>query len=414
MILRTQYLERIRPFYDSELIKVITGVRRCGKSVLLMQIADEIRAEHSDATEPDALVFVDFDDYANRELTDPDKLYRYIKPKLSDERKTYLLFDEIQNVRDFELVVNSFNTTDNVSIFLTGSNSKLLSGELATRLGGRTVSFHVMPFNFREFCCFKEDQLHSGVFEGHLNESVLLDEYLTWGGFPLVCGQGLAESRRVVLDNLYNSIVLRDIIQRNKISSATTLENVLDYLIANSSSTVSGNNIAAELTDSVRRVSAPTVYDLIRYIEEAYVVGRAERYDIRGKKKLRFEAKEYVCDLGLFHLRKNRVKDEWNCIVETAVYNELISRGMQVYVGKLHKSEIDFVVERDGRRCYVQVAYVMASEATIDREFGALEAIDDNYPKYVVSMDPVAASRNGITHVRLIDFLRDESLLRLG
>ena len=161
MILRTQYLERIRPFYDSELIKVITGVRRCGKSVLLRQIADEIRAEHFDSMEPDTLVFVDFDDYANRELTDPDKLYRHIKPKLSDERKTYLLFDEIQNVRDFELVVNSFNTTDNVSIFLTGSNSKLLSGELATRLGGRTVSFHVMPFNFREFCCFKEAQLHS-------------------------------------------------------------------------------------------------------------------------------------------------------------------------------------------------------------------------------------------------------------
>lgn len=160
MILRTQYLERIRPFYDSELIKVITGVRRCGKSVLLKQIAGEIRAERFDAAEPDALVFVDLDDYANRELTDPDKLYRYIKPMLSDERKTYLLFDEIQNVRDFELVVNSFNTTDNVSIFLTGSNSKLLSGELATRLGGRTVSFHVMPFNFREFCCFKESQLH--------------------------------------------------------------------------------------------------------------------------------------------------------------------------------------------------------------------------------------------------------------
>ena len=231
MILRTQYLERIRPFYDSELIKVITGVRRCGKSVLLKQIADEIRAEHFDSAESDALVFVDFDDYANREFTDPDKLYRFIKPKLSDKRKTYLLFDEIQNVCDFELVVNSFNTTDNVSIFLTGSNSKLLSGELATRLGGRTVSFHVMPFNFREFCCFKEGQLHSEAPEGHLDKSMLLDEYLTWGGFPLVCGQELAESRRVVLDNLYNSIVLRDIIQRNKISSATTLENVLDYLI---------------------------------------------------------------------------------------------------------------------------------------------------------------------------------------
>lgn len=414
MIPRTQYLDRIRPFYDSELIKVITGVRRCGKSVLLRQIADEIGERQLDPAEPDALVFVDFDDYANRQLADPDELYRYIKPKLSAERKTYLLFDEIQNVRDFELVVNSFNTTDNVSIFLTGSNSKLLSGELATRLGGRTVSFHVMPFNFREFCRFKGDQFRSGSFEKQLSEGELLGEYLTWGGFPLVCGQEMDEPRRVVLDNLYSSIVLRDIIQRNGISSATTLENVLDYLIANSSLTISGNNIAAELTDSVRKVSAPTVYDLIRFIEEAYVVGRAERYDIRGKKKLRFEAKEYVCDLGLFRLRKNRVKDEWSCVVETAVYNELVSRGMQVYVGKLHKSEIDFVVQSNGLRCYVQAAYLMADDATVEREFGALEAIGDSYPKYVISMDPMVANRNGITHLKLIDFLSDESLLRLG
>lgn len=414
MIQRTQYLERIRPFYDSELIKVIVGVRRCGKSVLLRQIADEIRATNEDRSGRESLIFIDFDDYANRELTDPDKLYGHIKPMLSQDHKTYLLFDEIQNVRDFELVVNSFNTTDDVSIFLTGSNSKLLSGELATRLGGRTLSFHVMPFNFREFCRFKECQLHVDVETGHLDKRMLLDEFLTWGGFPLVCDQQMGESRRVVLDNLYNSIVLRDIIQRNKVSSAMTLENVLDYLIANSSSTVSGNNIAAELTDSARKVSAPTVYDLIRYIEESYVVGRVERYDIRGKKKLRFDAKEYVCDLGLFHLRKNRLKDEWSCITETVVHNELISRGLQVYVGKLHKSEIDFVVEHDGRRCYIQVAYLMATDETIEREFGALDAIKDSYPKYVISMDPLTHDRNGIRHLRLIDFLEDPDLLQLG
>lgn len=413
MIKRAQYLERIRPFYDSSMIKVIVGVRRCGKSVLLQQIAEELRAIHAEE-ESDTIVFIDFDDYANQELTDPDKLYEHIKPMISDRPKTYLLFDEIQNVRDFELVINSFNTTDNVSIFLTGSNSKLLSGELATKLGGRTLSFHMMPFNFREFCQFKEDQLHPGTYDGHLDHDVLLTEYLTWGGFPLVCDQRHDEGRRVMLENLYSSIVLRDIIGRNNLSSTITLENVLDYLIANSSSTVSGNNIASELTDSVRKVSAPTVYDLIRDIEEAYIIGRAERYDIRGKKKLRFEAKEYVCDLGLFHLRKNRVKDEWSCITETVVYNELISRGMLVYVGKLHKGEIDFVVEHDGKRCYIQVAYLLASAETVDREFGALESIKDSYPKYVISMDPISVSRDGITHLKLVDFLSDSSLLRLG
>lgn len=414
MIKRTQYLERIRPFYDSPMIKVIVGVRRCGKSVLLQQIADEISVTLDEPLRQAALVFIDFDDYANRELTDPDKLYEHIKPLLSDQHKTYLFFDEVQNVRDFELVINSFNTTGDVSIFLTGSNSKLLSGELATRLGGRTLSFHVMPFNFREFCQFREEQLHSNVHSGHLDQEQLLSEYLTWGGFPLVCAQQSEATRRVVLDNLYSSIVLRDIIQRNNVSSAATLENVLDYLIANSSSTVSGNNIASALTDSVRKVSAPTVYDLIRYIEEAYVVSRAERYDIRGKKKLQFETKEYVCDLGLFHLRKNRVNDEWSCITETVVYNELISRGAHVYIGKLHKTEIDFVVEQNGKRCYIQAAYLLASEETIEREFGALEQIKDNYPKYVISMDPITLSRDGITHLKLVDFLADEQLLSFG
>lgn len=414
MIKRTQYIKRIRPFYNSSLIKVIVGVRRCGKSVLLQQIADEIKNTLDGSLKASALIYIDFDDYANRALTDPDKLYEYIKSRLLKGHKTYLFFDEIQNVRDFELVINSLNTTDDVSIFITGSNSKLLSGELATHLGGRTLSFHVMPFNFREFSQFHEEWAKEDESSRKVDQEKLLHEYLRWGGFPLVCDQQLDETRRVVLENLYSTIVLRDIIQRNKISSAVTLENVLDYLIANSSLTVSGNSIASALTDSARKVSAPTVYDLIHYVEESYVVSKAERFDIRGKKKLRFEAKEYVCDLGLFNLRKNRIKDEWSCIVETAVYNELISRGMNVYVGKLHRSEIDFVVEHDGKRCYIQAAYLLANNETVEREFGALEQISDSYPKYVISMDQITSDRNGIIHLKLIDFLLDEQLLRLG
>ena len=272
----------------------------------------------------------------------------------------------------------------------------------------------MMPFNFREFLQFKENELHSGVYEGHLDPEALLPHYLQWGGFPLVCGQQDDESRRVVLDNLYSSIVLRDIIQRSKTSSPVTLENVLDYLIANSSATISGNNIAAALSDSMRKVSAPTVYDLLKSIEDSYIVSKVERFDIRGKKILSFEAKEYVCDLGFFQVRKNRVKDEWSCVMETVVYNELLSRGMRVYIGKTYKGEIDFIAERDGKRCYLQVAYLMASEDTREREFGAFRAIGDAYPKYVISMDPLAMSRDGIMHLRLVDFLVDESLLILG
>lgn len=414
MIRRTMYLERIRPFFDSPLIKVIVGVRRCGKSVLLRQIRDELKA---DGATPEQLILIDFDDYDNRRLFNPDTLHKHVKAlikRIEKGGKAYLFFDEVQNVSDFEVVVNSLNNMDETSIFITGSNSKLLSGELATKLGGRTLSFRMMPFNFREFCKFANDEAHCGK-DAHVRApDELLGHYLKWGGFPLVSAQPDDESKRVVLDNLYSSIVLRDIIQRNRISSAITLENVLDYLIANSSATISGNNIAATLSDSARKVSAPTVYDMIRSIEESYVISRAERFDIRGKKVLSFEAKEYVCDLGFFQMRKNRIKDEWSCIVETAVFNELVSRGLHVYIGKTHRGEIDFIAEQSGKRCYIQAAYLLPTEETRRREFGAYSAISDNHPKYVISMDPIAMSHDGITHLRLIDFLSDESLLHLN
>lgn len=411
--MRTAYLERIRPFYESSFVKVIVGVRRCGKSVLLKQIANELETSGVD---PSSIIFIDFDDYALRELLDPDALHTHILEKLErlNGQKAYLFFDEIQNVPNFELVVNSLNNTNRTSIFLTGSNSKLLSGELATKLGGRTLSFRMMPFNFREFLQFKEEELHSGVTTGHLDPEAILPQYLQWGGFPLVCEQSDDESRRVVLDNLYSSIVLRDILQNSKTSSAATLENVLDYLIANSSTTISGNNIATALSDSARKVSAPTVYDLLKAIEDSYIISKVERYDIRGKKTLSFEAKEYVCDLGFFHVRKNRVKDEWSYIIETVIYNELLSRGMRVYIGKTQKGEIDFIVERDGKRCYIQAAYLMPTEETRDREFGAYRSVMDGYPKYVISMDPLTMDHEGIKHLRLVDFLTNETPIVLG
>lgn len=410
MIKREMYLERIRPFYEASMIKVITGVRRAGKSVLLRQIAEEIKEQLGGA---DGLITVDFDDYANQHLLDPDELYHYIAREIEsmDAKRAYLFFDEIQNVPDFEVVVNSLNNLENVSIFLTGSNSRLLSGEMATKLGGRTVSFRMMPFSFRECVSFEQER------EGELSTEqvkALLDRYLRWGGFPLVCAQRDDESRLVVLENLYSSIVLRDIIQRNRSVSPTTLENVLDFLIANSSNTVSGNSIAAALCDANRKVSAPTVYDLIKAIEDSYIVSKAQRFDVRGKKLLAFEAKEYVCDLGLFRLRKNRVKDEWSSIIETVVYNELLARDLHVYVGKAQRGEIDFIVQKGEKRCYIQACYLIASDEVREREFGAFEGVADSYPRYVISMDPVTRNQDGVTHLELLDFLMKPDLLRLG
>lgn len=396
MIIREIYLERIRPFYDSELIKVISGVRRCGKSTVLVQIISELKAR---GVEDDQILYINFEDFQFQEITEATALYTYIQQHLKPGKKTYLFIDEIQNVDRFELVINSFRATTDVSIFITGSNSKLLSGELATHLTGRTVNFKIMPFTFREY----HDFLRSRGNQRQRSE--LFEEYLEWGGFPLVAQEEDPRVKHVILSSHYDSIVLKDIIMRNRVASPHTLERVLDYVIANSSTTISGNAIAKSLSDHVQRVSAPTIYDYLRYISEACVCDLVPRYDIRGKAQLSFLEKVYVCDLGFFTMRKNRVKDELGYLFETLCYNELIARGYAVYVGKTQRGEVDFIAERGGKRSYYQVCYLMNSRETVEREFGAFASIADNYPRYVLSMDPVNLSRDGILHLNIIDWL---------
>ena len=396
MIKREIYLKRIRPFYHSEMVKVITGIRRCGKSTIIRQIIQELK----EAGIPvDRIVYINFEDYQYHEIYDTDSLYRYVEKKISEDEKYYLLFDEIQNVNQFELVVNSFRSTHDVSIFITGSNSRLLSGELATHLSGRTLSFRIMPFTFGEYCEYQSQILRVK------SKEELLDEYMKWGGFPLVCRETEESSKEIILSNIYDSVVLKDIIMRNKIASPVALEKVLDYVVANSSTTISGNSIALSLTDKNQSVSAPTVYDYLKYIEDACICDKVSRYDIRGKKILAFEEKIYVCDLGFFHLKKNRVKDEYSYIVETICYNELIARGYKIYIGKTHKGEVDFIAEKGTEKFYVQAAYLLSDEAVIEREFGAFTGISDHYPKYVITLDRTTLMRDGIIHLNLIDFL---------
>ncbi len=396
MVKRELYLRQIRPFYESEMVKVITGIRRCGKSTLMRQIMEEVRQQ---GITEDRILYINFEDYKYRKYCEPDALYEYVEDKITDDTKHYLFFDEIQNVAEFELVINSFRAIHNASIFITGSNSRLLSGELATHLSGRTVSFRILPFNFQEYCTFRDQET---------DYEKLLAEYMTWGGFPLVCKEPDERSKEIILSNIYDSVVLKDIIMRKKIASPHALERVLDYLVGNTSVTVSGNKVAEAISDVNQKVSAPTVYDFIKYIEEACICDKVSRYDIRGKKQLAFEEKVYVCDLGFFRLKKNRVKDEYNYMIETICYNELIARGYQVYVGKTYRGEVDFIAERGQEKCYIQAAYYLADERVVEREFGAYRDIPDNYPKYVVSMDKIPMSRDGIIHKNLIDFLLEE------
>ena len=396
MVKRELYLQRIRPFYDSELIKVITGVRRCGKSTVLVQIIDELKTK---GVGDDQIIYINFEDYQFQSIAHPDSLYSYIKDQIHPTKKSYLLVDEIQNVDNFELVINSFRSTTNISIFITGSNSKLLSGELASHLTGRTVEFKLLPFNFKEYYDYQ-------CLRGFTKErDEIFADYLEWGGFPLVAKEENREVKHVILSNLYDSIVLKDIIMRNRIASPHALQRVLDYVIANSSTTISGNNIANSLSNSLQKVSAPTVYDYLRFISQACLCDIVPRYDIRGKTLLSFSEKTYVCDLGLFKLRKNRVKDEFNYIFETLCYNELISQGYKVYIGKTHSGEVDFIAEKGEQKRYYQVAYLLNSKETIEREFGALREIKDNYPKYLLTMDSLQLSRDGITHLNIVDWL---------
>ena len=396
MVKRELYLKRIRPFFQSEMIKVLTGIRRCGKSTIIKQIIQELQ---ENGVPENRIIYINFEDYQYRKLCDADSLYEFVERKIKENGKYFLFFDEIQNVNQFELVINSFRSTHDVSIFITGSNSKLLSGELATHLSGRTLAFRIMPFTFSEYCSLQSELQKSKTKEK------LLDEYMNWGGFPLVCKETDESSKEIILSNIYDSVVLKDIIMRNKIASPTILEKVLNYVIANSSTTVSGNSIAAALTDNNQSVSAPTVYDYLRYIEEACICDKVTRYDIRGKKALAFEEKVYVSDLGFFHLKKNRVKDEYSYLVETICYNELIARGYKVYIGKTQKGEVDFIAERNKEKLYIQAAYLLSDEKVVEREFGAYDAISDHYPKYVITMDRMTLTRDGIIHLNLIDFL---------
>ena len=397
MIRRELYLSRVRPFYESELIKVIIGIRRCGKSVLLKQIGEELKEK---GVNKEHIIYINFEDLEYSFLSNAETLHSYIKEKITDESKYYLLFDEIQNVEEFERAINSFRAVMNVSIFLTGSNSKILSGELATLLSGRYVSFHIMPFRFKEVCELK------GIRMEEAAEADLMD-YILWGGMPQRFQFHSEEETKIFLTDLYNSIVLRDIIQRGKVKDVDILNRIMEYMVQNPSQTFSPTSITKYFESVNRKISLETLYNYMEHILAAMIMNKAVRYDIRGKRILTRMDKYYLTDLGIGKIKNTGFKTEIGALLENVVYNELLVRGYEVYVGKTTKNEIDFVTVKDGKREYYQVAYLLATEEVIEREFGAYESVGDNYPKYVLSMDKFDFSREGIIHKNILDFLLD-------
>ncbi|MCD8105785.1 MAG: ATP-binding protein [Lachnospiraceae bacterium] len=395
MIKREQYLSHIRGFYHTDLIKVITGIRRCGKSVLLMQIMEELREQ---SVREDQILYLNFEDYDYSFIHSGKELHEYIKSKVTTEKKYYLFFDEIQMVPDFERVINSIRMKYNTSIFITGSNGKLLSGELATFLSGRTVSFRMYPFSFAEACECRALQKDA------VTDEILLD-YMSWGGMPQRFQMENEEQTKTFLRDLFDTIVLRDIVQRAGIKDIALFNRLVEYLVCNPSQTFSASAVSSYFLSENRKVSKETIYNYLEHITASLIMQRAARYDIRGKRILTKMDKYYLTDMGLGRIRNSGYKLEMGALLENVVYNELLIRGFDVYVGKTRKGEVDFVAIREQKKEYYQVAYYLYDQNVIDREFGAFKEIDDNYPKYVISFDKMDFSRDGIIHKNAVSFL---------
>ena len=392
---RETYLEQIRPYYDSDIIKVITGVRRCGKSILLETIRDELT---ENGISGDQIIYLNLEDMDYDYIADAADLNKEIKSRVSGDKKYYIFLDEIQHVKSFEKALASFRATLNVSLFVTGSNSTLLSGELATLLTGRTVEFEILPFSFYEM------KQYYALNNMKWNDDLFLD-YLKWGGFPLRFDYKDEESIQKYISNLYESIVNRDIIGKSKSADKKSFMDISLYILANAGKELSIDNVISAYNANHKEISRRTVYNYLERMKKAYLIHGVGRYSISGKSALSNREKQYAIDTGFRTINTNTINYEDTFFLENIIYNELITRRYTVFAGKTKTGEIDFVAIKGGKKCFIQVSYLLASENTIQREFGAYSKITDASPRYVMSLDKVDLSHDGITHINIIDFL---------
>lgn len=411
MIRRTKYLEKIIPFIDKPLIKVIIGVRRSGKTVLLSQIAEHISKQVKD----EQILSLNFESYKCRKLQNADALYDFVIQKSGEcnGKRLYLFFDEIQEVDNWQKVINSLSVDIDCDIYLTGSNSNMLSGELATYIAGRYVHFTVYPFTFSEI---KQYITEKYALPQRLplklapSDEALFENYLQFGGLPqrfLLEDKG---SVRAYLDDVFNTIVIKDVVARNKISDIDLLQRLTAFLLDNVGNTFSATSICKKLKAEGVQTTVATLMNYIAAIKNAMVVLAAPRYDLKGKALLSTNEKYYATDLGLRNHVKSSDVIDYNKLYENVVYLEMLSRGYEINVGKLGEYEVDFICVKGRNKIYIQVAYLLADNEVVEREFRPLRKIDDNYPKYVITGDKHDFSGNGIIHKNIIDFLLDKNI----
>lgn len=401
MISREIYMKRIRPFINTELIKVFTGIRRSGKSVMLELVKNELKKS---GVSNKNFLCINFEQFSNSELLDAKILHkRIVEFQKSADGKIYLFFDEIQEVDGWEKCINSCRVDFDCDIYITGSNAKLLSGEFATYLAGRYVEFVIYPFSFAEFLELNRQK------NSQIDKSACFTAFLKTGGMPFLANfLGDDSAKNQYLMDIYNSVVLKDVVKRNNIRDVDTLERIIAYAFSNIGHIFSATSLSKYFKSEKRNISHDTILNYLKFCADAFLIYKISRYDLEGKKVLTVNEKYYCADHGLREAVFGKNTQNIDQILENIVCLELLRRNFKVFVGKKDESEIDFIAERNGVKIYVQVAYLLASEETVRREFSVYDSIKDNFPKYVVSMDEFDFSRNGIIHRNIRDFLLGE------
>lgn len=400
MIKRKFYLEKIVKLIDTEDIKVITGVRRCGKTVLLKQIIDELENR---GIVSENIIYMSFESSKYKNIRNDDDLDEFIFSKTNNlNGKIYLLFDEIQKVKNWEVSLNSYRVDLECDIYITGSNSQLLSGELATLISGRYISINMLPFSFKELIQY-HDEMHENI-----DEIKLFEQYLSYGGFPGLLNYENEEKEKYLYD-LYSTIVLNDILYKNKVKDLDLLERLMEFMISNIGQLFSANSISKYIKNENRKTTSHTIINYMDYARNAFIFYQIKRENIKQKRKLLISDKYYLVDSGFYFIFNGSTQRNWGQLLENIVFLELIRQGYSITIGKIQDLEVDFVCRKANQIKYIQVSQSILDENTRKREFKSLEKISDSYPKYVISMDSFDFSANGIIHLNIIDFLKSEN-----
>lgn len=395
MIIRPKYMEFIRPYFDTPFVKILTGIRRCGKSTILEMIMNELLDK---GIKKENVIYLHLDSFINDDITTGKKLYEFISERIKDE-KVYIFIDEVQEATGWEKAINSLMVDYDVDIYVTGSNSKLLSSEISTYLTGRYISIPVYTLSYEEYLSFKKET------KQFIQEKDYIKEYIEYGGFPSIALQSFSRNEAyTVVKDIYNSVIFTDIVKRNSIRKIDLLEKVVKFIFENIGKTFSISSITAFFKSEERMVDKETLYNYISYLEKAYIIYRANRYDIQGKEVLKTQEKYYLSDQSLKYSMLSFNSKMIASVLENIVFLELRRRHYDVYIGKFKTKEIDFVATKNSKKIYVQVCRNLPED--FDREIQNLKEIEDNYPKYIVTLDKYDSGNiDGIEIVYLEDFL---------